>query len=1131
MRLSARNAVRNRGLRTLWFCLAVCAVVGGCDQFDDDDGGGGGVLIPPASTTGPTLDPIASPTGASDVTVAGKALMAASTIRIEGGTQTLTATAAADKRFSAVVPLSANRLNKLVITELFPSGGSSPAVVVDVIQDSQPPSLFIDFPPDNEVLASPTTNVSGRVSDMLSGFMGLQVSINGNPTTVNIGIGTNGTFDLPRLTLVRGIPTPITATAMDAVGNTTSQSITVTHEVPTGNRLTVLGGNNQKGQAGTVLPTPIQVLVQEPDGSPFSGKVVTFEVTRSDGRLSADGSTPGSMCLTVMSNGSGIAEAFWRLGSDAGCGNNRVAVTSKDINGKAYFCASGTPSMPDQINIGSGNEQLAEVAGPAAAPLRAWVSDSCNGVEGVPVTFVVTQGDGTVSSRNEFNRPSVTVSTGPTGHAEATFILGQIPGNNRIEANFSGNVGAAAVFTILGRDASQGSTTFSGQVFDNALQPIEGVRCTLSVGGVTLDTLSDSLGTFRFDSVAGFGLAHIGVDGSTAVAVGGIPLQPGARYPSLSYERVVIANAANTLSRPVLLPVLDTANDVLYDGSQDVTLHVEGVAGLEMRVTAGSALLRAGTLLSDGSTLGVDVQPTPLAPLSVPAILSLNQVHSDDIPMRAGDGAAPPFAWTLQPAGTVFDPPVAINYPNMSGLAAGAAAYFLSFNHDTGRFEIVASGKVTSDGLCIVTDPGGGISVAGWGCNCPPYAITGDAQRPEVHISPSNPPMTCVDDSVSFSATAKPAGGTFSWSGGDSPPTGTGASFSTQFSTPGERVVSVTYTCPSGATASDSVPVGVVGLELTVDNSAATLYITAEPAMPTITGHVKVLGVTPDPTATTTFTWKTDILLKAEDCPPYGKAVSYSQMNSQVGGDFMPSFTAIRGGALTFEVEAMVGSCNLKMKSAPITIRGTNPSKGTVQGYPGATQTLLKILCQESGQQQFAQDGCPLWSGDNLGGAGLGQITPANPDQVWNWTTNISAAIAKLQQSRSAAANFPARIQRSASLKTLLAAYNTNVRVPAGMPPLMRVNVPTFTGGQLDDDGIRGYNGFCCISADPDFPGFELHEFWIRRTSPGLLFVTNINETTLTGNLIWERVPVGSRPSSGDPNYVNHVNQRTASCP
>ena len=103
------------------------------------------------------------------------------------------------------------------------------------------------------------------------------------------------------------------------------------------------------------------------------------------------------------------------------------------------------------------------------------------------------------------------------------------------------------------------------------------------------------------------------------------------------------------------------------------------------------------------------------------------------------DGVSPPFAWTLQPAGATFDPPIQIEYPNMTGLPAGAVSYFLSFNHDTNRFDIVASGTVTADGSTIISDPGSGLTVAGWGCNCPPYSVTGDCEGPP-DIAPASPP-------------------------------------------------------------------------------------------------------------------------------------------------------------------------------------------------------------------------------------------------------------------------------------------------------------------------------------------------------------------------------------------------------
>ena len=72
----------------------------------------------------------------------------------------------------------------------------------------------------------------------------------------------------------------------------------------------------------------------------------------------------------------------------------------------------------------------------------------------------------------------------------------------------------------------------------------------------------------------------------------------------------------------------------------------------------------------------------------------------------------------------------------MSALPAGSIAYFLSFNHDTERFEIIASGHVTDDGSTIVTDAGGGLSIAGWGCNCPPYSVTAECKSDKCKDDP-----------------------------------------------------------------------------------------------------------------------------------------------------------------------------------------------------------------------------------------------------------------------------------------------------------------------------------------------------------------------------------------------------------
>ena len=649
----------------------------------------------------PELDPYPEVVGEDSVTLAGT-VDAAVTLTVIGPSGTLTETPEGG-RFVIEVPLlpdGRNRRNKIFLTATGACGETSGVTVAAVTHDRQEPKVFIDSPQNDAELTASLIDVAGRVSDTLSGFLGLTVEVNGIPAIVDVGTGTNGTF------LAQGVPleasgaTVIEAVARDARGNTSSRRIRVTRAAPDGPVLELFAGNGQEAAVQTELAQPIVVRALEADGAPFANKVVSFEVVRSDGRLNGDeGAVPlGDLTLQVLTDRDGLARAFWRLGTDAGCGNNRVLATSRGIGGQVTFCASATAGSATQVNVSGGNNQRAAAGGPAPEPLRVWVNDSCNGVVGVPVEFSVVRGGGTVGGEK-----LVVVKTSATGHAAVPFTFGPAGGSELIEATFPGNRGMSASFVVVGipQDPA-GATSFAGIVLDNAGRAVEGVTCSLSVNGQDEGvSVSDSAGQFRFIDISQAGPASLEIDGTTAST--GV-------YPALHFEPLLVSGASNSLPMPVLLPQLNPSNRVEYSTTEDVRLTVEGIAGLEMTVKAGSMYIN-GEPAPNG---------TPLA---------LNQVHFDDVPMPMPDGAAPPFAWTLQPAGAVFSPPVAVTYPNMSGLPSGAVAYFLSFDHDTGRFEIVASGRVSADGASIKSDPGAGITVAGWGCSCPPYAATGDCEN------------------------------------------------------------------------------------------------------------------------------------------------------------------------------------------------------------------------------------------------------------------------------------------------------------------------------------------------------------------------------------------------------------------
>jgi predicted AlkP superfamily pyrophosphatase or phosphodiesterase len=698
-------------------------------------------LVPPPA---PTLNAHTTSTTADMVTVTGTAPGAVS-VEVSHAAGVPFTVAVTNNSFTANVPLANNRINPIFFTALSTCDGvrSAPRIT-RITRDNDAPNLYIDFPVDGASITTNTTDVAGRVGDILSGYLGLVVTVevlnqsgmvtDSATATVNEGVGNNGTFFAagttpggPNVSLNPNQQNTIRVTATDQRNNSVTKQIMVTQTPVPANtpQMVIVNGNGQSGPIASVLGNPIEVRMTKQDGTPFVNKVVTFKVTRSNGRLTAAPPLPGEegkMMVQVHTDATGLARTYWRLGTDAGFGNNRVTVTSQSIAGTVVFCASATAGAVKQINIGSGNNQKAEAGGPAAEPLRVWVSDGCNGKPGQLVAFTVTRGGGKVRAPGTtLDLDSVTVQTGDTGHAAVNFSLGPNQGSNAIEArlvNYPNLQPARFVIYGLVRDPLK-PTTFTGIVLNNAGQPIENAQCILVVGIATpLFVYSDIQGRFRFDNVTGSGDADLYVNGATAIHVGGPNCTDQScdvalnTFPSLHFEMVVVPNAENSLPMPVMLPPLNPHNVVTTysatPGGPDTILKVEGMEGLEMRVKAGSMTLGNGQPAPNG-------QP-----------IYLNQVHEDAIPMPIPDGASPPFTWTLQPAGSKFNPPIEIQYPNMSGLPAGSIAYFLSFNHDTSRFEIIASGHVTDDGAYILTDPGAGLGLAGWGCNCPPYSVTGE---------------------------------------------------------------------------------------------------------------------------------------------------------------------------------------------------------------------------------------------------------------------------------------------------------------------------------------------------------------------------------------------------------------------
>jgi hypothetical protein len=311
--------------------------------------------------------------------------------------------------------------------------------------------------------------------------------------------------------------------------------------------------------------------------------------------------------------------------------------------------------------------------------------------------------------------------------------------------------------------------------------------------------------------------------------------------------------------------------------------------------------------------------------------------------------------------------------------------------------------------------------------------------------------------------------------------------------------------------------------------------ITAEPKMPALNIAASVVGFTTDadPTPTTSFAWTAEITYDSAKTP-HGRKVDgmthiaspVTASGTSIGGAITVNFDRIRGGTLTITVTATVDGQVLTAKTDGWRIQGSNPSMDDVaNALPD--DAFRRITCVESGMKQFfpapGEGGAwyPFFSGDRLLGAGICQLTTPAPtdDQLWNWKENVSAGITLYNQKRAAAKGYPGAVSHLAGFQSLVKQFNDSLKAQGVNTPVA-VSVPPFTDDQLDDDTIRGFNGY----AGSDLGG-HLHEFRIQRDASGALVVDGDPNT---GEVCarWERVPAADRPQSGDPNYVSDVKER-----
>lgn len=600
-------------------------------------------------------------------------------------------------QFSVAIPLSEGNNTVTAVATSTSGATSSTSVLVNL--DTTPPRVAVLTPLDQDETTESQINVAGNVNDIVVGTVNnvqAQVTVNGVPAQV-----ANRSFVALGVPLQPGLNT-LQVVARDRVGNSSTTSLSVTRVMAPQVKLSVVSGNNQSAPINGALPQPVVVQLTDGLGTPKANASVFFRVTGNNGSVAAASGSASTTSLTaeVKADAQGQAKAYWTLGSRSGAGINRLEVGATGVTAPAVFTATGQPGAAARIVVDSGLNQTGAVGQKLPLPFVAVVIDSGNNrIGGVPVTLSVRNGGGKFDGQD-----SVVLTSDPDGRVAATLTLGPQEGqeNNEVVADFAGDTANPAIFTASGRVPSTALTLVTGVVLDNSNQPVPGVTVSLyalnqgassnlplTIGAAAV---TDAKGQFEIDD-APVGVFKLRADGSTATG--------GARYPVLEFDVTTVAGQNNSLPGPIFMVALDQVTQLCVDDATGGTLTLPKVPGFALTVAAGAATFPGG---------------------SKRGCISVTPVNIDKVPMAPGFGQQPRFVVTIQPVGTIFNPPARITIPNVDGLAPNAVTELYSYDHDLASFVSIGRGQTSPDGLTITSVNGAGVLKAGWHCGGDPTA-------------------------------------------------------------------------------------------------------------------------------------------------------------------------------------------------------------------------------------------------------------------------------------------------------------------------------------------------------------------------------------------------------------------------
>jgi hypothetical protein len=419
-------------------------------------------------------------------------------------------------------------------------------------------------------------------------------------TSVNYVLGASPSAD----TVIATIAGTSTFATFDATGVSASPA-----------SIQTFAGDLQGDSAGKTI-APLVAIVRDGASNPIVGTPVIWTVIRG-GSLSTD---------TVITNGSGLAQVSYTLGTTAGIDSVRAQAGSASV----IFTAAVSNGAGSTIAIQSGNNQTDTLGHAIALPFVVRVTDAFgNPVSGDTVAFTRIAGSGTLFAD--------TLVTDASGLASVGYLFGLVPAVDTIRADLVGTganvnfiatavVGVAATLNAVSGDAQTDTALATVaapmvlQVLDAQGRQVPGAIVSFAgTGGVTP---SQAVDTADLNGNVSVGITlgdTVGVWSVTATVVAVPAVQAVYTFTTTPGSAALMAivsgdgqtdTLGKTLALPFVVHVTDASGNDVAGGRVSFT------------VTAGGGTLAGDTVLTNAAgqaSIGYTLGGTP----------GTNTVHAD----------------------------------------------------------------------------------------------------------------------------------------------------------------------------------------------------------------------------------------------------------------------------------------------------------------------------------------------------------------------------------------------------------------------------------------------------------------------------------------------------------------------